>query len=358
MFEKVQIRLPRRLILAYRRIATINQAEFAVWLEFACTCRLPREQVRKCRFRPKRPAIRSRSPHSLDRIRAGADKKSVLTLRLRPEQLAVWTDQAEALGMTLDRWVQWCCNHFLDDRIHEIVQDLVGPDRMDRGDRLAARLFFVYHQLEDKRSRNALLREVGIGRIAVVRRAAELPEGLLEELEQLTDRMLAIVSRDQGIELDYLDVSESSEQALDGDRVADAKLRFYFTAKFRRLRYSRATRATSASLLVGAAATRNRDNPGSPAWRDQGLSLLLEPQRDRRPLSIEQRQQRMLAGQSLHGLYRLAGQDATVDQLIESLDLRSPFGRYAASELRFRTGRSAIGALDSLSAARFLDSLE
>ena len=209
-----------------------------------------------------------------------------------------------------------------------------------------------------KRSRNALLRELGIGRIAVARLAAELPEGLLEELEQLTDRMLAIVSRDQGIELDYLDVSESSEQALDGDRVADAKLRFYFTAKFRRLRFSRATRATSASLLVGAAATRNRDNPGSPAGPDQGLSLLLEPRRDRRPLSIEHRQQRLLAGQAIHGLYRLAGQGNTVDQLIESLDSQSPFGHYAASELRYSRGRSALAALDSLSAARFLDSLE
>jgi hypothetical protein len=94
------------------------------------------------------------------------------------------------------------------------------------------------------------------------------------------------------------------------------------------------------------------------AGPDQGLSLLLEPRRDRRPFSIEQRQQRLLAGQAIHELYRLALQDATVDQLIESLDSRSPFGQYAASELRYRTGRSAMVALDNLSAARCLDSLE
>lgn len=361
MFEKVQIKLPRRLLLAYRRIATINQAEFSVWLEFACTCRLTREQVRKCRFRPKHPAIRNKPPHSLERIRAGADKKSVLTLRLRPEQLAVWTDEAQACRMTLDQWVQWCGNHFLDDETREIVQDLVGPDRMDRGDLLAARLFYVYHQLEDKRSRNALLRELGIGRIAVARLAAEWPEELLGELEQLTDRMLDLLTYYHGVELDYLHVPVSTDPRLNLDRVTDVKLRFYFIARFRRLRFSRATRDSSARLLAGTAA--NRTSKGQASDQPSGIgsqySLMLEPRRDRRPLSINQRKERMLAGQSLHELYQLAiRQDATVDQLIESLDLRSPFGRYAASELRYRTGRSAIGALDSLSAARFLDSLE
>jgi hypothetical protein len=358
MIEEVPITLPRRLILAYRRIAAINQAEFAGWLEFCCTSKLPREQVRKCRFRSKRPAIRNKPPHSLDRIRAGGDKKSRYTLKLSSEQLAVWRHQAEACGMMLDQWIIWCCNHFLDDRIHEIVQDLVGPDRMDRGDRLAARLFYVYHQLEDKRSRNALLRELGVGRIAVARRAAELPEGLLDELEQLTDRMLAIVSRDHGVELDYLDVPRSTELRLNYNQVADVKLRFYFTARFRRLRFSRATRASSARMLVGTAVHQAVDVSPKCAKSDYGYSILLEPRRDRRPLSIEQRQQRLLAGQAIHGLYRLALQDATVDQLIESLDTGSPFGQYAASELRYSRGRSAFGALDSLSVAKFLDSLE
>ena len=346
--KKIDISTVGILIKAIEYSAQQCGAPLSAWITHCCCAVTPRQSLEGLPSRNTKPATRPTARVTLDDVRQAGERSIRKTISCPDHYSLVWSNRASECGQSVSSWVVSCCLPYLAHEVRELIPPADQSKFDDRTSTLEYKLFHLYHVLDHRESKRCLWVEFEPENTHLFSHLPDLPTPLLEELDQLIDRMLVLAKTG--------DVNPMS------DAEVDTKLRFYFRASKRKLQRSEEELQDSrdriakfedlaALLKTGRQRSGKARKPKPRAF----ISNLFLFRND--ILRIEQKMERLRACKLLYRLKTMAIEGIDKEQFLTELHAQDPFLLYVKRQFDDRP-RTVSDVLNGLNAYDYCEDLE
>jgi hypothetical protein len=343
--ERFDLSAPKAVLLALKYSAQQCNAPLSAWIAFCCCSKLTRKVANTLPSRHTKKPTREPPKVSVKDIEDAGCKATRETLSCPAAYRDAWAEQATAENRKLSPWIIECCSCYLHPEVRLKTTNPLAQDHGDDTAELGFKLMSLYYQLDDNRSQNNWLQELGVADIAL---ASHLPIAspiLINELHQITDRLLELCNCD--------------DRFLMGDSEIDSKLRYYYCAIKRKFNPTQAERQASresvqrltASLGNARMAGRKRSSQTVPQVKKRVPITTLQLCRNER-FSDSFKLERIRTFKILFQLQQLASQGATQEQVLQGQDHKDRFVQYVSKKIGGTT--DLPGSLKQIYAKEYL----
>ena len=346
--QKVDISTVGSLVKAIEFSAQQCGAPLSAWITHCCCAATPRQYLVGLPNRTTKPATRPPARVTLEDVRQAGERSKRKTISCPDGYSLVWSNMANESDQSVSSWVIRCCLPYLAHEVRELIPSGDQSKFDDRTSTLGYRLFHLYHVLDHRESKRCLWAEFEPENTHLFSHLPDLPASLLDELDQIVDRMLVLAKT-------------GDENPMSDDEV-DTKIRFYFRASKRKLQRSEEELQESrnmfaqienlaTALKIGRrqGATTRKANP-----RVYTSNLFLFRNNE---LRIDQKLERLRASKLIYRLKSQAKEGISKEQFLTELHGQDPFLQYVKSQFDERAG-TVYDVLDSLCAYSYCDDLD